>query len=125
MLFRPPADQRLDGIRAMLDVWNDEVDRLRTAALASHKGEASSSVTVAAAEEAHDALIAMLDDIDRALEALPAGERGFAALLNLQMRTMALLESVGNSMDLLAEYAADARPAPVRIAHTPLLQAAE
>ena len=81
MLFRPSADQRLDGILAMLEVWNDEADRFRAVAVAARNGAAASSLVVAGVEEAHDGLISLLDEIDRALDGVPAGDRAFADLL--------------------------------------------
>lgn len=125
MLFRPPADQRLDGIRAMLATWNEEADRFRAAAAAARKGgEAPQSVVVAAAEEAHDGLIGLLDDIDRALDALPAGHASYSALLHVQNAAIAVLESVGNSLDQLSRFVTEPGPAPVRI-RKPTRQAAE
>lgn len=125
MLFRPTADQRLDGILGMLEVWNEEADRFRAVAAAARKGEAPSSLAVAGVEEAHDALISLLDDIDRAVENVPPGDRGFADLLRAQSKAVALLESVTNSMDALSLVVTDDQPAPVRIGRRPLQQAAE
>jgi hypothetical protein len=124
-LFRPTADQRLDGILSMLEVWNDEADRFRAAAVAARAGNAASSVVIAAVEEAHDGLITLLDEIDRAMEGVPAGDRAFADLLKAQGKAVALLESVSNSMDVLSLVVTDDQPAPVRIGRRPLQQAAE
>lgn len=125
MLFRPTADQRLDGILAMLEVWNDEADRFRAVAVAARKGQAPSSLVVAGVEEAHDGLISLLDDIDRAIESARPGDRAFADLLKAQGKAVALLESVTNSMDVLSLVMTDDQPAPVRIGRRPLQQAAE
>jgi hypothetical protein len=125
MLFRPPANQRLDGIRAMLATWNEEADRFRAVASAARTGETPQSVVVAAAEEAHDGLIGLLEDIDRAFDGLPAGHADYAALLNVQSTAIALLESVGNSLDQLSRFVTEAGPEPVRIARKLALQAAE
>jgi hypothetical protein len=125
MLFRPPANQRLDGIRALLATWNEEADRFRAVASAARTGETPQSVVVAAAEEAHDGLIGLLDDIDRAFDGLPAGHADYAALLNVQSTAIALLESVGNSLDQLSRFVTEAGPEPVRIARKLALQAAE
>jgi hypothetical protein len=125
MLFRPPANQRLDGIRAMLATWNEEADRFRAVASAARTGETPQSVVVAAAEEAHDGLIGLLEDIDRAFDGLPAGHADYAALLNVQSTATALLESVGNSLDQLSRFVTEAGPEPVRIARKLALQAAE
>lgn len=125
MLFRPTADQRLDGILAMLEVWNDEADRFRAVAVAARKGKAPSSLVVAGVEEAHDGLISLLDDIDRAIESARPGDHAFADLLKAQGKAVALLESVTNSMDVLSLVMTDDQPAPVRIGRRPLQQAAE
>lgn len=125
MLFRPTADQRLDGILSMLEVWNDEADRFRAVAVATRNGEAPSSLVVAGVEEAHDGLISLLDDIDRAIESVPAGDRAFADLLKAQGKAVSLLESVTNSMDVLSQMVTDDQPGPVRIGRSPLQQAAE
>jgi hypothetical protein len=125
VLFRPSADQRLDGIVSMLEVWNDEADRFRAAAVACRHGETASSLVVAGVEEAHDGLISLLDEIDRAIEAVAPGDRAFADLLKLQSKAVALLESVTNSMDVLSLVVTDDQPAPLRIGRRPLQQAAE
>ncbi|MEO8758637.1 MAG: hypothetical protein ABI398_12910 [Devosia sp.] len=124
-MFRPTADQKLDGIRSMLAVWNGEADRFRAVASAARRGEQPQSVVLAAAEEAHDGLIGLLEEIDRSLEVLPAGHAEFSALLKAQGAAIALLESVGNSLDVLAGFATDPVPEPVRIARRPALVAAE
>jgi hypothetical protein len=125
MLFRPTADQRLDAIQAMLATWNGEADRFRAVASAARKGEQPASTVVAAAEEAHDGLIGLLDDMDRALETLPNGHPQFSALLQAQTSAVALLESVGQSLDVLSQFTSSAVPEPQRISHSPLLRAAE
>src|SRR5947208_746032 len=102
MLFRPAADQRLDGILSMLEVWDDEADRFRAVAVAARGGEPPSSLVVAEVEEAHDGLISLLDEIDRAIEGVPPGDRAFAELLKAQTKAVSLLESVTNSMDVLS-----------------------
>lgn len=125
MLFRPTADQRVEGILAMLDVWNEEADRFRAAASTASRGDTPSSLLAAGAEEAHDGLMLLLEDIDRALESLPPGDRGFAALLSAQAKAVALLESVSNSMDVLSLVVSNDRPAAVVISRQPQRQAAE
>jgi hypothetical protein len=125
MLFRPTADQRVEGILAMLDVWNEEADRFRTAAITARGGDTPSSLLAAGAEEAHDGLMLLLEDIDRAIETVPPGDRGFAALLGAQAKAVALLESVSNSMDVLSLVVSRDRPGPVLISRRPLAQAAE
>jgi hypothetical protein len=125
VLFRPTADQRLDGILSMLEVWNDEADRFRAVAIAARKGETPPSLTVAEVEEAHDGLLSLLDEIDRAIEGVPPGDRAFADLLRAQSKAVSLLESVTNSMDVLSPLMTDDQPGPVRIGRQPLRQAAE
>ncbi len=117
MLFRPSADQNLDAIRAMLDGWNAEADRFRRGAIAARAGEAPSSLTVGAAEEAHEGLMTLLDEIDDALRKVAPGSAQFAGLLQAQITAMALLESVGNSRDVLERFVTVDIAGPRRIAH--------
>ena len=117
MLFRPTADQKLDAVRALLDAWNGEADRFRQAAIASRKGEAPGSLLIAAAEEAHDGLMGLLDEIDRALDTLPGGHPDFPGLLAAQKTAVALLESVGNSYEVLDGFVSAPETEPVRIPH--------
>ena len=117
MLFRPTADQNLAGAHAALDAWNAEADRFRQCALAARKGEAPKSLTVSAAEEAHDGLMALLDELDQALDTTPPGNPNFAALLQAQHTALALLESVGNSYEILERSVTEQIEAPTRIAH--------
>ena len=125
MLFRPTPDQRLEGILSMLEVWNDEADRFRAVAVAARKGEAASSLAIAGVEEAHDGLISLLEEIDRAIEKVPPGDRAFADMLRAQSKAVSLLESVTNSMDVLSLVVTDDQPGPVRIGRATLRQAAE
>lgn len=125
MLFRPTPDQRLDGIISMLEVWNEEADRFRAAAVAARTGKPASSLVIAEVEEAHDGLISLLDEIDRAMEGVPPGDRAFADLLKAQGIAVSLLESVTNSMDVLSLVVPDDQKGPVRIGRRPLQQAAE
>lgn len=117
MLFRPSADQNLSAVHAMLDAWNAEADRFRQAAIAARNGEAPTSLTAAAAEEAHDGLMALLDEIDDALGKLPPGSPQFSGLLQAQITALALLESVGNSYDILDRFVTEEMDGPTRIAH--------
>ena len=117
MLFRPSADQNLAAIHAMLDAWNAEADRFRQAAVAARNGEVPTSLTTAAAEEAHDGLMALLDEIDDALGKLKPGSAQFAGLLQAQITALALLESIGNSCDLLDRFVTEVVDGPTRIAH--------
>ena len=116
MLFRPGAQERLHSIQGQLLAWSEEADRFRLAAIAARRGEQQLETLVTAAEETHDGLMALLDDLDRALESLPAGHVEFGALLHAQGKTLSLLESVSNSLDVLAGFARDRRPEIVHLA---------
>ena len=117
MLFRPSVDQNLIAVHAMLDSWNAEADRFRQAAVAARHGEAPTSLTVAAAEEAHDGLMSLLGEIDEALEKVAPGSQQFSDMLHAQMAAIALLESVGNSYDVLDRFVTKEMAGPTRIAH--------
>ena len=75
------------------------------------------SLTATAAEEAHDGLMALLEEIDEALSKLPPGSPQFAGLLQAQITAMALLESVGNSFDVLDRFVTEEIDGPTRIPH--------
>lgn len=117
MLFRPTAEQSFDTIHAVLDAWNGEADHFRRAAIAARRGETPTSLTVAAAEEAHDDLISLLAEIEAALAKATAGSPPFTALLQSRLTAIALLESVGNSWDILESVATEQMTAPRRIVH--------
>jgi hypothetical protein len=117
MLFKPEAQDGLAGVLALLDGWNGEADAFRAAAAATHNGGAPSSSLVEAAEGMHDGLLELMADIDEALERLPPGHREFAALLRAQNMALNLIESVGNSLDVLERYVATPMDAPRRIEH--------
>ena len=117
MLFRPSADQNLIAVHAMLDSWNAEADRFRQVAIAARNGEAPTSLTVAAAEEAHDGLMSLLGEIDEALAKVTPGSQQFSDMLHAQMAAIALLESVGNSYDILDRFVTTEIAGPTRIAH--------
>lgn len=104
MLFRPSVDQNLVAVHAMLDNWNAEADRFRRVAIAARNGESPTSLTVAAAEEAHEGLLSLLAEIDEALDKVKPGSQQFGDLLHAQMTAIALLESVGNSYDILDRF---------------------
>jgi hypothetical protein len=117
MLFRPSIDQNLVAVHAMLDSWNAEADRFRRVAIAARNGEAPTSLTVAAAQEARDGLMSLLGEIDDALGKVAPGSQQFGDLLRAQMMAIALLESVGNSYDMLDRYIPEPVHGPKRIAH--------
>jgi hypothetical protein len=124
MLFHPAADERLGAIGAQLDLWDGEADRFRSAAIAARAGEAPSTAQVAAAEETHDGLTSLIDELDRALETMPPGAAHFPALLRAQTRAVALIESIGSSLDVLAECPAVAVPEPILAGHPAMLRIA-
>jgi hypothetical protein len=124
-MFQPSQDQRLAAIYAMLSTWDREADRFRAAATAALRGETPSSLVVAAVEEAHDGLIGLLDQMDRALAELAPGSSEFAQMLRAQTMALGLLDSIGTSLDRLDRYVALDVAAPRRIAHEPVLTAAE
>lgn len=117
MLFRPRADQNLGAVQAMLGAWNAEADGFRRAAAAVRTGETTDSLAVAAAEQAHDGLLSLLDELDYSLATAEPGSAQFAALLRAQTSAVALLESVGNSCDILDSRMAEPMTAPIHIAH--------
>ena len=117
MLFRPSADQNLAAIHAMLDAWNAEADRFRLAAIAARNGEPPTSLTAEAAEEAHDGLMSVLEAIDEALGKLRPGSAQFAGLLQAQIKALALLESIGNSHDVLDRFVVEVIAGPTRVGH--------
>ena len=119
MLFRPSAEQNLDAIHVMLDSWNAEADRFRHAALAARKGDTPTSLVVSSAGEAHDELLSLLSQLDAALDRAPPGSPNFASLLQAQTTAIALIESVGNSYDILETVVSDKLAGPTHIAHEP------
>jgi len=119
MLFKPEAQDGLAGVLALLDGWNGEADGFRAAAAATQNGGAPSSSLVEAAEGVHDGLLELMADIDDALDQLPPGHREFAALLRAQNMALHLIESVGNSLDVLERHVATPMDAPRRIDHRP------
>jgi hypothetical protein len=125
MLFRPEAHERLHSIRAQLLSWGEEADRFRAAAGAVRRGEPQLDTLVVGAEELHDGLMMLLEELDRALEGLPAGHAEFGALLHAQSKTLSLLESVSNSLDVLSGSASNSRSDVVHIAVRKPLLAAE
>ena len=117
MLFKPQPQWPLGGIFLALDGWNAEADRFRLAASGAQNGTAPSALVVAAAEEARDGLVTLLDEIDGALDALPAGHPDFSGLLQAQNASISLYESIGCSLDRLDRFVAVPSPVPTRIAH--------
>ena len=101
MLFHPPAEHRLPAIQALLESWNGEADRIRTAAIIARKGERPTAAVVSAAEDAQGSLNELLVDVDRAIDAVAPGHAEFSWLLRVRVTTSSLLESIGTSLDML------------------------
>ena len=119
MLYRPPAEQRLPAIQTMLESWNAEADRFRTAAMLARREKVQpSSAVVGAAEEVQGELVVLLDDIDTAIDRLAPGAPEFSALLHLRGTAGALLESVETSLDMLDRFVVVLAPEPMRIPRT-------
>jgi hypothetical protein len=125
MLFRPGAEDRLHSIQAQLLSWGEEADRYRLAAIAARGGARQLDTLVGGAEELHDGLMSLLEELDKAVEGLPAGHAEFSGLLHAQGKTLSLLESVGNSLDVLSGFGTNSRTEAVHIAVRKPLLAAE
>lgn len=124
MLFRPAAQDRLQDIHTNLLAWSADADRFRQAAAAAQRDEQQSVDIVRAAEDLHDALMSALEDLDRSLDGISPGKPEFTAVLNLQTKTLSLLESVGTSLDVLMSYVPDEHRADaVSTSRKPLLAA--
>ena len=123
MLFRPAAQDRLQDIHTNLAAWSADTDRFRQAAAAAQRNEQQSVDVVRAAEDLHDALMSALDDFDRALDGISPGKPEFAAVLNLQTKTLGLLESLGISLDVLMSHVPDGQRADAVSTRKPLLAA--
>lgn len=121
MLFRPTLDQNLVAVHAVLDGWNYEADRFRWAARAATNGDAPTSLTVAAAEEAYEALSTLILEIDEALARAAPGSEQFLNLLHVQQTATALIESIGKSCEALSEGAAVQIRAPTHLGHKSIL----
>jgi hypothetical protein len=117
MLFRPPLDQNLAAIHAMLDSWNVEADHFRQAARAATNGEAPALLTTCAAHEMKDAIEALLAEIDDALQAVAPCTRSFMDLMHAQLTALALLESVDRSCEMLEVLAPVPVNSPTLIPH--------
>lgn len=104
MLYKPDHRPALGGVRPLLDSWNAEADYFRRVAQAARAGTAPPSGVVAAAQQALDGLRTLLDQIDQALSALPAGHPDFRELLQAQITGFALTESIAHSADVLDAF---------------------
>ena len=61
--------------------------------------------------------MSLLDELDQAFATLPPGNASFAALLQAQATATALLESIGNSYEVLERFVTEQMEPPTRIAH--------
>lgn len=117
MLFKPPAEGRLDAAQALLTSWNDEADRFRVAAREALAGTAPAESVLRTAEEARHELAALEDEIAWLLDGVPAGDPDFSRLLHAQVAAAALRESVDNSLDVLDRFIPEPGPGPISIRH--------
>ena len=117
MLFRPPTDQNLSAVRAMLDGWDGDADRFRQAAQGARTAGVAMSLTVSAAQDAHEALSSLLEELDDALQKVGGGSRLFLDLLHAQTKASALLESLCSTRDILDLYVTVQIGGPTSIAH--------
>jgi hypothetical protein len=126
MLFRPTAEDRLQAILSQLAGWGVEADKFRLAAAAAQRNEQQSSGVVSAAEDLHDGLMSALDELDVSLDGVSPGTVEFTTVLNLQTKVLALLESVGSSLDILTSHVPhDQRPDAIVTTDRKRLLAAE
>ena len=104
MLYKPDYRPAFSGMRPLLDCWNNEADYFRRMAQAARHGTPPPAGVVAAALEAQDGLAQVLERIDQALAALPAGHEDFRELLQAQITALSLRESIAHSADVLDAY---------------------
>ena len=104
MLYKPNPQPALGGVRPLLECWNAEADYFRRVALAARHGTAPPAGAVAAALAAQQGITDVLDQIDQALTALPAGHPDFRDLLQAQITALSLRESIAHSVDVLDAY---------------------
>jgi hypothetical protein len=102
MLFRPNIEANLAAVHTMLDAWNEDADRYRRAAMAVRRGEEADGVVANAAVEAHEGIERVLEEIEGALDRLPAGDRRVSELLQILVSAQALAESIERSCEVLA-----------------------
>lgn len=123
MLYKPAPRSAISAISSLLDSWNLEADAFRAAAVAARKGRSPGSGIVAAARNAQDGLSTLLEEIDTALVALPAGHPDFRDLLHAQVAALALHESISTSLDVLERFTTAPSLEPLHIVHPrPALQ---
>lgn len=102
MLFRPNIEANLAAVQSMLDAWNEDADHFRRAAIAVRRGEEGDGVVASAAAEALEGIERVLEEIEGALDRLPAGDRRVGELLQILVSAQALAESIERSSDVLS-----------------------
>ena len=105
----------LDAVERLLRNWSADADRYRSAALDARTGVRPGAALVAGAEETQERLCTLLDTIDQAISTLSPGDPAFRGWLRTQVTASALLESVGNSLDVLERIVAIPNAEPTRI----------
>jgi hypothetical protein len=102
MLFRPNIEANLAAVQTMIDGWNEDADRYRRAAIAMRRGEEVDGLVANAAAEAHEGVERVLEEIEGALDRLPAGDRRMSELLQILVSAQALAESLERSCEVLS-----------------------
>ena len=102
MLFRPTIEANLTAVQSMLDGWNEDADRYRRAAIAMRRGGEVDGLVANAAAEAHEGVERVLEEIEGALDRLPAGDRRMSELLQILVSAQALAESLERSCEVLS-----------------------
>ena len=105
----------LETVERQLRNWSADADRYRSAALDSRSGVRPGAALVAGAVETQERLCTLLDTIDQAISTLSPGDPAFRGWLRTQVTASALLESVGNSLDVLERMVAIPNAEPTRI----------
>ena len=115
MFFRPNIEANLAAVQTMLDGWNEDADRYRRAAMAVRRGEDVYGLVANAAAEAHEGVERVLEEIEGALDRLPAGDRRMSELLQVLVSAQALAESLERSCEGL--LVAPQKRGPAHIPH--------
>ena len=118
MLIAPMPTRSLDAVEAELNQLSGQADLYRIAALAARQGAHPTSTLITDAEAAQVTLDGLLEALDLAIDGLRPGAPEFAAWLRTRVTTMALLESIGNSLDVLEQLSAVTPNDPVHIGHS-------
>jgi hypothetical protein len=110
-------DHELDAMHSLLDTWNADADRFRRAAIAAERGETPTPSVVTGLAEAHAGLLEVLEATDRMVTTMHGGNAAFSAILHLQTKALALLESLSHSLDVLDRFVTEPASEPVKIGH--------